>query len=52
MSEASVESICKSVGFGNFSYFYRKFNEKYNCTPRKARKDKKQFADGVQTEQL
>lgn len=41
LSDESVESICESVGFGNISYFYRKFNEKYKRTPGEVRKEKK-----------
>lgn len=41
LNDDSVESICKSVGFDNVSYFYRKFHEKYNCTPGELRKLKK-----------
>ena len=43
LSEDSVESICKSVGFENMSYFYRKFKEKYKCTPRELRISMRDF---------
>lgn len=30
----SVESIMEAVGYDNSSYFYRKFREKYGCSPK------------------
>lgn len=40
LGDDPVESVCENVGFGNISYFYRKFNEKYKCTPGQLRKEK------------
>lgn len=33
----STESIISSIGYNNSSYFYRKFKEKYNCSPKEYR---------------
>ena len=33
----SVESVMNAIGYDNGSYFYRKFKEKYNCSPREYR---------------
>lgn len=33
----SVESVMDAIGYDNGSYFYRKFKEKYNCSPREYR---------------
>lgn len=30
----SVTEIADYVGYKNMSYFYKKFLEKYNCTPK------------------
>lgn len=30
----SVETIMENIGYDNSSYFYRKFREKYGCSPR------------------
>lgn len=34
----SVESIMDAIGYDNSSYFYRKFKEKYKCSPKEFRK--------------
>lgn len=34
----SVESIIENIGYDNSSYFYRKFREKYGCSPKNYRK--------------
>jgi len=37
----SVESVMSAIGYDNSSYFYRKFREKYGCSPKEFRvKDK------------
>ena len=33
----SVESIMNAIGYDNSSYFYRKFREKYGCSPKEYR---------------
>ena len=33
----SVESVMDAIGYDNGSYFYRKFKEKYGCSPREYR---------------
>ncbi|MCM1252556.1 MAG: AraC family transcriptional regulator [Clostridium sp.] len=33
----SVEQIMENIGYDNSSYFYRKFREKYGCSPRNYR---------------
>lgn len=33
----SVEAIIEAIGYDNSSYFYRKFKEKYKCSPREYR---------------
>lgn len=38
LSDDSLEKICEEVGYSNFSYFYRKFKNKYGCTPGSLRK--------------
>ena len=38
LTNDSLEDIAFSVGFSNFSYFYRKFKEKYGYPPGKIRK--------------
>lgn len=35
----SVEAIMEAIGYDNSSYFYRKFREKYGCSPKEYRKD-------------
>ena len=42
LSDDSLEKICEDVGYGNFSYFYRKFKDKYGCTPGSLRKNKRE----------
>ena len=37
-SNLSVTDICYDCGYENLSWFYKKFNEKYGCSPRKYRK--------------
>lgn len=34
----SIETIIKTIGYDNSSYFYRKFREKYGCSPKNYRK--------------
>lgn len=34
----SVESVMENIGYDNSSYFYRKFREKYGCSPKNYRK--------------
>ncbi|MDE5597397.1 MAG: helix-turn-helix transcriptional regulator, partial [Lachnospiraceae bacterium] len=34
----SVEQIMENIGYDNSSYFYRKFRDKYGCSPRTYRK--------------
>lgn len=36
-SSLSIEQIIDRIGYDNSSYFYRKFREKYNCSPREYR---------------
>lgn len=36
-SSLTTEQIMEAVGYDNSSYFYNKFKEKYNCTPRQYR---------------
>ncbi len=33
-----VESVMENIGYDNSSYFYRKFREKYGCSPKNYRK--------------
>lgn len=33
----TVEAVMKNIGYDNSSYFYRKFREKYGCSPRQYR---------------
>ncbi len=37
-SNLSVTDICYDSGYENLSWFYKKFSEKYGCSPRKYRK--------------
>lgn len=34
----SADAILESIGYDNSSYFYRKFREKYGCSPKEYRK--------------
>ncbi len=34
----SIEAIMEMIGYNNSSYFYRKFREKYGCSPKEYRK--------------
>ncbi|MCD7761290.1 MAG: helix-turn-helix transcriptional regulator, partial [Clostridiales bacterium] len=34
----SADAIMERVGYDNSSYFYRKFRERYGCSPREYRK--------------
>lgn len=36
-STLSIEQIMDTIGYDNSSYFYNKFREKYNCTPKEYR---------------
>lgn len=36
-TQLSIEAIMAAVGYENSSYFYRKFREKYGCSPKKYR---------------
>ncbi|MCC8128539.1 MAG: AraC family transcriptional regulator [Clostridiales bacterium] len=36
----SVDAIMERVGYDNSSYFYRKFRERYGCSPREYRKQR------------
>ena len=33
----TVESVMENVGYDNSSYFYRKFKERYGCSPKEFR---------------
>lgn len=35
----STEAIIEAIGYDNSSYFYRKFREKYGCSPKEYRKN-------------
>ena len=37
-TQLSAETIMDVIGYDNSSYFYRKFREKYNCSPKEYRK--------------
>lgn len=37
-SDFSIIDICFECGFENLSWFYRKFEEKFGCTPKVYRK--------------
>ncbi len=34
----TVDSVMEAIGYDNSSYFYRKFREKYHCTPKEYRR--------------
>lgn len=36
-TDMTTEVICDHIGYSNTSFFFRKFKEKYNCTPREYR---------------
>ena len=35
----TIDSIIEAIGYDNSSYFYRKFKEKYHCSPKEYRRD-------------
>lgn len=35
----TIDSIIEAIGYDNSSYFYRKFKEKYHCSPKEYRQD-------------
>lgn len=37
----TVDAVMENIGYDNSSYFYRKFREKYGCSPRKYRESGK-----------
>lgn len=36
-SDASISEVANSVGYENMSFFYRKFRERYHCSPKEYR---------------
>ncbi len=37
----TADAVMENIGYDNSSYFYRKFREKYGCSPRKYRESGK-----------
>jgi len=44
-SSLTIEQIMEAIGYDNSSYFYNRFKEKYNCTPKEFRAISKKRMD-------